>query len=164
MVKHALINCNIAHIPLFTKTEYIDMCLKIQSGVLLYRPAIMMSRDDVIKGKNFPCYWPFVRGMHRSPVNSPNKGQWRELWCLFDLCLKKGLSKQSGGWWFETPSRPLLRHYNMSIAGAIGALFIYSRAIAISGLTLLYISLKLRTYQIPYRTIVYFFSSLLWLH
>ena len=25
----------------------------------------------------FPCYWPFVRGIHRSPVNSPHKGQWR---------------------------------------------------------------------------------------
>ena len=26
---------------------------------------------------NFPRYWPFVRGIHRSPVNSPHKGQWR---------------------------------------------------------------------------------------
>ena len=34
--------------------------------------------DDVIKWKPFPRYWPFVRGIHRSPVNSPHKGQWRE--------------------------------------------------------------------------------------
>ena len=33
--------------------------------------------DDVIKWKHFPCYWPFVQGIHRSPVNSPHKGQWR---------------------------------------------------------------------------------------
>ena len=33
-------------------------------------------RDDVIKWKHFPRYWPFVRGIHRSPVNSPHKGQW----------------------------------------------------------------------------------------
>ena len=33
--------------------------------------------DDVIKWKPFPRYWPFVRGIHRSPVNSPHKGQWR---------------------------------------------------------------------------------------
>ena len=33
--------------------------------------------DDVIKWKLFPRYWPFVRGIHRSPVNSPHKGQWR---------------------------------------------------------------------------------------
>ena len=32
--------------------------------------------DDVIKWKHFPRYWPFVRGIHRSPVNSPHKGQW----------------------------------------------------------------------------------------
>ena len=33
--------------------------------------------DDVIKWKQFPRYWPFVRRIHRSPVNSPHKGQWR---------------------------------------------------------------------------------------
>ena len=32
--------------------------------------------DDVITWKHFPHYWPF-RGIHRSPVNSPHKGQWR---------------------------------------------------------------------------------------
>ena len=36
--------------------------------------------DNVIKWKHFPRYWPFVRGIHRSPVNSPHKGQWR--WTL----------------------------------------------------------------------------------
>ena len=30
-----------------------------------------------IKLKCFPHYWHFVRGIHRSPVNSPHKGQWR---------------------------------------------------------------------------------------
>ena len=31
-----------------------------------------------------PRYWPFVRGIHRSPVNSPHKGQWRGtlMFCL----------------------------------------------------------------------------------
>ena len=32
--------------------------------------------DDVIKWKHFPRYWLFVRSIHRSPVNSPHKGQW----------------------------------------------------------------------------------------
>ena len=32
-----------------------------------------------------------------------------------DLCLNKRLSKQSWGWWFETPSRPLCRHCNDKI-------------------------------------------------
>ena len=33
--------------------------------------------DDVINWKLFPRNWPFVRGIDRSPVNSPHKGQWR---------------------------------------------------------------------------------------
>ena len=32
--------------------------------------------DDVIKWKHFPRNWPFVREIHRSPVNFPHKGQW----------------------------------------------------------------------------------------
>ena len=31
--------------------------------------------DDAIKWKHFPRYRPFARGNHRSPVNSPHKGQ-----------------------------------------------------------------------------------------
>ena len=27
--------------------------------------------------KHFPRYWPLVWGIHRPPVNSPHKGQWR---------------------------------------------------------------------------------------
>ena len=38
---------------------------------------IGLHHDDVIKWKHFLRYWPFVRGIHRSPVNSPHKGQWR---------------------------------------------------------------------------------------
>ena len=34
---------------------------------------MMMSSN----GNIGPRYWPFVRGIHRSPVNSPHKGQWR---------------------------------------------------------------------------------------
>ena len=39
--------------------------------------AMCHSHDDVIKWKHFPFYWPFVRGIHLSPVNSPHKNQWR---------------------------------------------------------------------------------------
>ena len=38
---------------------------------------IKLAHDDVIKWKHFPRNWPFVRVIHRSPVNSPHKGQWR---------------------------------------------------------------------------------------
>ena len=52
--------------------------------------------DDVIKWKHFPRYWPFVRGIHRSPVNFLHKGKLRgALMFLFDLRLNKRLSNQS---------------------------------------------------------------------
>ena len=38
---------------------------------------IFFMHDDVIKWNHFPRYWPFERGIHRSPVNPPHKGQWR---------------------------------------------------------------------------------------
>ena len=36
----------------------------------------LSQHDDVIKWKHFPRCWPLMRGIHRSPVNSPQKGQW----------------------------------------------------------------------------------------
>ena len=53
-------------------------------GLFLYKlhcsftgPNGIFNHDDVIKWKHFPCYWPFVRGIHQSPVNCTHKGQWR---------------------------------------------------------------------------------------
>ena len=43
--------------------------------------------DDVIKWKHFPRYWPFVWGIHRSPVNSPHKGQWRGALMFSLICV-----------------------------------------------------------------------------
>ena len=43
--------------------------------------------DDVIKWKQFPRYWPFVRGIPRSTVNSPHKGQWRGALMFFLICV-----------------------------------------------------------------------------
>ena len=51
--------------------------------------------------------------------NSPGTGEFpaqrpvtQSFDVFFDLRLNKRLSKQSWGWWFETPSRPLWRHRN----------------------------------------------------
>ena len=46
------------------------------------------NHDDVIKWKHFPRYWPFVRGIHRSPVNSPHKGQWRGALLFSLICTR----------------------------------------------------------------------------
>ena len=47
----------------------------------------MPLHDDVTKWKHFPRYWPFVRGIHRSPVNSPHKGQWRGALMISLICV-----------------------------------------------------------------------------
>ena len=45
--------------------------------LIIFIVIVTAAHDDVIKWKRFPRYWPFVRGIHRSPVNSTHKGQWR---------------------------------------------------------------------------------------
>ena len=44
--------------------------------------------DDVIKWKHFPRFWPFVRGIHRSTVTSPHKGQWRGALMFSLICVR----------------------------------------------------------------------------
>ena len=39
------------------------------------------------KWKHFPRNWPFVRGIHRSPLNSPHKGQWRGALMFSLICV-----------------------------------------------------------------------------
>ena len=46
-----------------------------------------MNHDDVIKWEHFPRYWPFVRGIHRSPVNSQHKGQWHGALMFSLICV-----------------------------------------------------------------------------
>ena len=74
---------------------------------------IKVNHDDVIKWRRFPRYWSVVQGIHRSPVNSPHKGEWRG--ALIFSCLNKQLIKHSRRWWFETPPCPLWRHCNVML-------------------------------------------------
>ena len=67
--------------------------------------------DDVIKWNVFSRYWPFVPGIHRSPVKSQHKGQWRGTLMFSLIC---ALNKQSCGWCFETPSCSFWRHCNVN--------------------------------------------------
>ena len=55
----------------------------------------MECHDDVIKWKHFPRNWPFVRGIHRSPVNSPHKGQWRGA-LMFSLICVRNNNREAG--------------------------------------------------------------------
>ena len=61
------------------------------------------------------CPQCFVRGFHRSPVNSMHKRPvTRSFGFFFDLHLNKQFSKESWGWWLETPSCPLWRHCSVN--------------------------------------------------
>ena len=64
------------------------------------RYSMMMSSN----GKGC-CYSPFVRGIHRWPVDSPPKGAVTRASCFLWCNLRKWLDKQSTCQWFETPWR-----------------------------------------------------------
>ena len=60
--------------------------------------------DDVIKWKHFPRHWSFVRGIHRSLVNSPHKGQWRGALVFSLICAR------INGWINNGEAGDLRRH------------------------------------------------------
>ena len=92
-----------------------DKCSRCKVKTTCRYIILSITLDDVIKWKHFPRYWPFVWWIHRSPVNSPHKGQWCGALMLSLICvLNKRLSKRSWGWWYETPLRSLWRHCNDS--------------------------------------------------
>ena len=98
----------------------IDIFLDILSKCVIW--TMMQVLHDMMTSpmETFPRYWPIVRGIHRSPVNSPHKGQWRgALVFFFTFALTKPLSKQSWSWWFKTPSRSLWHHcYDLMICSS----------------------------------------------
>ena len=64
----------------------------IEFGLLVFRNIewngmYTICHDDVNKWKYIPRNWPFVRGIHRSPVNSPQKGQWRRALMFSLICV-----------------------------------------------------------------------------
>ena len=65
---------------------YIFECNEPMQLIFIYGWLIFKWHDDVIKWKHFPRYWPFVRGIHWSPVNSPHKVQWRGALMLPLIC------------------------------------------------------------------------------
>ena len=87
---------------------------RVNQWLLRWPPGIVSIADGPWwrhQMETFSRYWPFVRGIYRSPVSSSHKGQWRGA-LVFYLCLNKWFNKHSWGWWFETPSHPLWRHCN----------------------------------------------------
>ena len=54
--------------------------------------------------ETFPGYWPFVRGINRSPVNSPHKGRWRGALMFSLICA------WMNGWVHNREAGDLRRH------------------------------------------------------
>ena len=54
--------------------------------------------------ETFFVYWPFVRGIHGSPVNSPHKGQWRGALMISLICV------WTNGWANTRDAGDLRRH------------------------------------------------------
>ena len=46
-------------------------------SVISAETELSYEHEDVMNWKHFPRYWFFVRGIHRSPGNSPHKALWR---------------------------------------------------------------------------------------
>ena len=68
------------HLPPFQEVRgwgQVPWLYSIQAVGQTVRIMHLSNHDDVIKWKHFPRYWPFVRGIPRSPANSPHKGQSR---------------------------------------------------------------------------------------
>ena len=62
--------------------------------------------------EHFPRYWPCVRGIHRSPVNSPHKGQWRGALIFSLICA------WINGWVYNREAGDLRRqcgHYDVTL-------------------------------------------------
>ena len=78
----------------------------IQKQVQLLVKVFIIFHDDVIKWKHFPRYWPFVRGIHRSPVKSPHKGQWRGALIFSLMCAYLNV-------WVNTREAGDLRRYRL---------------------------------------------------
>ena len=71
----------------------------ISRRLIKSRVVFCLEHDDVIKWKHFPRYWPFVRGIHRGPVNSPHKGQWRGalMFSLIRACINTWVNSGEAG-------------------------------------------------------------------
>ena len=87
--------------------KYIPYSTSLLFGSYLYymkRCIYAKAYDDVIKWRHFPRYWPFVWGIHRWPVNSPHKCQWRGAFGFSLICV------WINGWVNNGKAGDLIRH------------------------------------------------------
>ena len=86
------------------KTKHNGTVITFYRIYCIWMKAICFFHDDVIIWKHFPRYWPFVWGIHRSPVNSPHKGHWRGALMFTLICAR------INGWVNNREAGDLRRH------------------------------------------------------
>ena len=111
------------HTPFIRMFDLIKWDLDTPRGFLARRMSYIRRHDDVMtwnfsammtssNGNIFPRYWPFVRGIHRSPVTSPHKGPWRGALMFTLICAR------INGWVNNREAGDLRRqrdHYEVSV-------------------------------------------------
>ena len=69
-------------------TPFIEPRQCKQGPLIHKRKQTIIWHDEAIIWKQFPRYWPFVREIHRSPVNFPHKGQWHGALMFSLICAR----------------------------------------------------------------------------
>ena len=146
----AIFYCKLNYRVLYQKERTISYGLSLTYNSVMYH-------DDVIKWKHFPRNWPFVRGIHWSPVNSPHKGQWRGalMFSLIYVWINGWVNNREAG-----DLRRHLVHYDVTVmiqTGGIGPIRpILGNVVAIS-LSEKHLNLKFCEILL-YWTIIYFYA------
>ena len=97
------------YLPYVTETDFLPFsCLTALMKTYSYSLMMMSSNGNIFRVTGHLCGKFTVPG--EFPTQRPVT---RSFDVHFDLRPNKRLSKQSWGWWFETPSRPLWRHRNV---------------------------------------------------
>ena len=96
-------------------THFLKWCTRL---LAYHHYSYKTLHDGIIKWKHFSRYWPFVRGIHRSPVNCPHKGHWRGA-LMFSL-----IYARMNGWINNREAGDLRRHrahYYVTVMGFYNA-------------------------------------------
>ena len=110
---------------------------------ILLEFTVVAYHDDIIKWRHFSRYWPFGRGIYRSPVDSLNTGQWRGLWFFFVYVPEKTMIWDAIAF--------IMRHCNAihkSSMGLVKGLYIKHHSICHADLCCLWSSIFIRQYNL----------------
>ena len=108
------INLAVREVSIVVTLNHYDHQYHISLSCNVITTPIVIMHYDVINWKHFPRYWPFVRGIHRSPVNSSHKGQWRGALVFSLICTRMN------GWVNNGDAGDFRRHrahYDVTVMG-----------------------------------------------